>query len=123
MKFIADENIPFSLVRIIRKQGFDIKVLKEENLTGITDQKLIEISKKEKRVLLTFDKDFCNITEFPLKKHQGIIVLRYKNKHPSNVIKKFSALLNSELLKKSEKALMEIFDDYVKIHKQNGNRV
>lgn len=117
MKFVADENIPLSLVKYIRNKGFSIKVLKEENLTGITDQNLVNIAKKEKMILITFDNDFINLLQFPIHKHNGIIVLRYRSKLPKDVIEKFSKILKSEIIHKFENTLTEIFDDYIKIYK------
>ena len=117
MKFIADENIPNALIKATRRKGYSIKDLKEENLLGIKDQELITLAKSDKRVIITFDKEFTNIFEFPIKEHYGVLVLRYKNKHSKNVTEQFLYLLNSPIKKKFEKSLCEVFDNYVKIRK------
>ena len=44
------------------------------------DKKLIELAKKEDRIIITFDKDFADLVKFD--KHCGVILLRYKNKSP-----------------------------------------
>jgi predicted nuclease of predicted toxin-antitoxin system len=77
MRFIADKNIPNGLILAIQRKGHSIKCLNEENLTGISDHELLAIAKKEQRIIITFDKDFTNLLQFPLKSHIGIIVLRW----------------------------------------------
>lgn len=119
MRFIADENIPNALILAMRRKGYSIKDIKEENLIGISDHELLTIANKEKRIIITFDKDFTNLFQFPLKSHSGIIVLRYSNKHVQNVITQFCYLLDSPLKDKLENSLCEIFDNYVKIHHEN----
>ncbi len=46
MKFLTDENIATSVVRGLRKKGFDIKDVKEEKLYGSSDKELLQIACK-----------------------------------------------------------------------------
>lgn len=117
MRFIADENIPNDLILAIRRKGHSVKDLKEENLTGISDQDLLAIANKEKRIIITLDKDFINISQFSLKKHCGIIVLRYNNKHTQNVITQFCYLLDSPLKEKFDNSVCEVFDNYLRVQR------
>jgi predicted nuclease of predicted toxin-antitoxin system len=118
MKFIADENIPLSLIKAIRKKSYSITCLKEENLLVISDSKLIEIANNEKRVLITFDKDFTDLFRYPIEKNHGVVILRYKNKHPRNVVTKFLYVLDLPVKDSFENSLCEIFDGYLKINKE-----
>ncbi|HLC71319.1 MAG TPA: DUF5615 family PIN-like protein [Candidatus Nanoarchaeia archaeon] len=113
MRFIADENIPSSLVEAVRRKGYSIEDVKEEGLIGAKDTLVMEISKKEKRIIITFDKDFAT---YPREKHSGVILLRYKNKNSHNATEKFCYLLDSPIKEKFENALCEVFDDRVIIH-------
>ena len=117
MRFLADENIPKSLIGAIRRKGHSIMDLKEENLLGISDDQLIKIAKNEERIIITFDKDFSDLNHFPLKKHKGIVLLRYKDKSPQNVVNLFIYLLDSPAKEKFEDSLCEAYDNYVKIRK------
>ena len=116
MRFIADENIPNALILAIRRKGYSIKDLKEEKLTGISDQELLAIADKEKRIIITFDKDFTNL---PQKSRIGIVVLRYNNKQVQNVITQFCYLLDSPLKEKFENSLCEVFDNYLRIQRRD----
>lgn len=58
MKFLADEDFPKPLVILIRKLGFSVKTIQQKSLQGATDETVANITLREKRVMLTFDKDF-----------------------------------------------------------------
>ena len=117
MKFLADENIPYPLIKEMRKNGYSVRVLKEENLSGTDDQNIANLSKEEGLIIMTFDKDFTDLEMFPLEKHAGVVVLRYKNKHPKVIIPRVLQLLNSATIKRATNSLIEIFDGYVKVTK------
>ena len=89
IKFLADENISSSLVKDIRKKNFDIKDIKEENLFGISDDAIVEIANNEDRIILTHDKDFVNVINYSKKQSKGVILLRFKDQSPKNIIKHF----------------------------------
>lgn len=115
MKFITDENIPASLVNAIRQKGHSVKDIKEEKLQGAKDSAIMLLSREEKRIIITLDKDFAT---YPLESHEGVILLRYKNKNSYNLTTQFSLFLDSRLISGAENVLCEVFDTHVKIHKQ-----
>lgn len=41
IRFLTDENISSSLVKSLRKNGFDVKDIKEEKLYGISDKEVL----------------------------------------------------------------------------------
>ena len=47
MNFLADENIPSSLIKALRDDGHKVKDLKEERLIGISDKEVAELARKE----------------------------------------------------------------------------
>ena len=118
MRFLTDENIPNSLIKAVRRKGYSVKDLKEEGPAGIDDFELINLAKKEKRIIITFDKDFTDLIQFPINEHQGVVVLRYKNKHTDNIVPQVCYLLDSPIKEKFENSLCEVFDNYVKIRKE-----
>ena len=115
IKFLTDENISASLVKAIRKNGYDVKDIKEEKLFGTKDNEILKIANKENRIVLTHDKDFANLLNSPLTSHKGVILLRFVNQSPKNVINHFIPLLNSELKDKFKNKLVIISEDFVKI--------
>ena len=52
LRFLADENIPYTVVSKLRKLGYDIiSVLNYR--PGMTDEEAIELAIKEKRIIIT----------------------------------------------------------------------
>lgn len=58
MRFLTDENFPRPVIKTIRILGHSVKTIQEKNLQGSSDEIVGGIALKEKRIVLTFDKDF-----------------------------------------------------------------
>ncbi len=77
MKFLVDENIPMELIEELKNSGYDI--LRVDNFKkGLKDQNVLELAFKERRILITFDKDFGELAVKQKKKVTGVILLRIK---------------------------------------------
>ncbi|HLC81017.1 MAG TPA: DUF5615 family PIN-like protein [Candidatus Nanoarchaeia archaeon] len=116
MNFLADENIPSSLIKALRDDGHKVKDLKEERLIGISDKEVTELARKENLVVLTYDKDFLHFIQL----HQprvGIIVLRFKNPQPQRVIPQLLSFIKSSLSKRIENSLCILSEEFVEIRK------
>lgn len=57
MRFLADENCDFAIVRALRSATHDVLAISEFQQRSI-DQQLMEFAFTENRILLTEDKDF-----------------------------------------------------------------
>ena len=115
LKFLTDENISASLVDALRNGGYNVEDIKEEKLFGIDDKEVLKLAFKENRVVITHDKDFANLLRYKSLKHKGVILLRFQNQSPSNVIKLFIPMLKSLKESKVRNSLVIISDDYIKI--------
>jgi len=71
--FLTDENIPPALAEFLWQKGFDVKEARKVGIPGISDSRMIELARREERVLVTFDRHFANILLYPLDSHYGII--------------------------------------------------
>lgn len=91
MKFLADEDFPKPLVVKIQKLGFLVKTIQQKNLQGSSDETVATLARKEKRIILTFDKDF-------LKKPENLQV----------VVFHFPKIPTSEILPLVEKFLNDL---------------
>lgn len=60
MTFLADENIPASLVRALADDYHDVVEVRTI-ASGISDMEVMRIAHEESRIILTFDKDFGEI--------------------------------------------------------------
>lgn len=61
-KLLADENIPWPLVRYIRGKRVDMLWIPETSYRGISDIKVIELANKKDRVVLTRDNEYLKLS-------------------------------------------------------------
>lgn len=55
--FLADESCDFLIVRKLRSADYDVLSV-AESFPSVTDKQILQHAVKEKRILLTEDKDF-----------------------------------------------------------------
>jgi len=60
MRLVADESCDFSVVIGVRAAGHDVVSI-TERMSGVEDEKVIELAASERRLLLTEDKDFGHL--------------------------------------------------------------
>lgn len=106
MKFLTDENVAVSVVDFLRTKGFDVKDIKEEFLHGIPDKDIFDIAQKEKRIIITHDRDFIEIVKDYRKDFEGIILIRCKIQNPENVSEALGRLLNAKSIFRVKNSLI-----------------
>ena len=57
MRFLADENFPGTAIAALREAGYDVAWVRSE-APGMSDPDVLGWTGRERRILLTFDKDF-----------------------------------------------------------------
>ncbi len=57
-KLLADENVPWPLVKSLRGMGLDVVWIPETGYRGISDNELVDIANRDGRIVLTRDSDF-----------------------------------------------------------------
>lgn len=85
MKFKLDENLGTRTLDIFRTQGHDAQTVVGEGLSGCADIPLFQVCQTEQRCLVTLDLDFSDVTRFPPKTSNGIVVIRVP-RNPSPVL-------------------------------------
>jgi len=76
LKFLVDENVFPQVISRLRKSGHDVKAVKESSPPKTSDDIIIDLALNEKRTIITFDKHFGNIINYPPKDLFGIILIR-----------------------------------------------
>jgi len=97
--FLADENIPYAVIKRLRGEGVEIISVLEE-FRGINDEKIIEISSGRRLIIITFDKDFGylvfrRMVGVPF----GVILLRIPLKSPDYIFKMLKWILLESRMK------------------------
>ena len=110
-RFIVDENVPTEIIRYLLAKKYNVLV----PVRRLKDIELGKIAKRERRIILTHDKDFANPFLFPPKEFHGIIRLRI---HPP-VITDITRVLEKLFLSFSPKD----FKGKLIILEKNGSRV
>jgi len=77
MRILADENVDRPIVQWLRSQGHDVT---EATVVAaeVADAELIVISRHEKRILMTFDRDIGRLVQSPSLPHPGVLYLRLR---------------------------------------------
>ncbi len=88
MKIKIDENLGKSSKDLLLGNGFDVVSVLDQDLSGISDQELFKVVKKEHRCLITLDKDFSDVIRFDPKDSAGIVVLRISGRLTLDLINK-----------------------------------
>jgi predicted nuclease of predicted toxin-antitoxin system len=99
MRFLADESCDFGIVHALRAGGHDVIGVSEISPRA-QDSEVIRLAVREKRILLTEDKDFGRLVYSHGQKTLGVIFLRF----PTSVRK-------------------EIAKDVVKLVRQQGEKL
>jgi len=79
MRFLADESCDFAVVRALREAGHDV-VAVADSAPSSADEIILELAIREKRILLTEDKDFGQWVFAERRATGGVIFLRYPSK-------------------------------------------
>ena len=95
MKFIADENLGVRVPQYLKNLGFNIIWVKKV-APGKPDIQILEIANKEKRVLITLDKDFGELVFKEKFVTAGVIFMRLKDESVENKKKVLLNLLTSK---------------------------
>jgi predicted nuclease of predicted toxin-antitoxin system len=95
MQLLADESCDFSVVRKLRAAGHDVTSV-SEIAPGATDDAVIEFALREKRVLITEDKDFGQLVFAAAKSNSGVIFVRFPAAARAFLPDAVLSLVNSE---------------------------
>lgn len=80
MRLKLDENLGRAAADLFRHAGHEVETVREEGLSGSSDEEVIATCKQEQRGLVTLDLDFSNPLVFHPARYWGIMVLRLSAK-------------------------------------------
>ncbi len=75
MRILADESVEGEIVARLRSEGHDVAYVPETS-AGIRDDEVLARANAEGRILLTEDKDFCDLAFYYGSRSSGIVLLR-----------------------------------------------
>lgn len=96
MRVLADENFPRPALDALRKAGWDVFSIAEE-CPGVSDEEVAALCEEQKRILLTFDKDFGElIFRRGLPAGSGVVLFRITPESPEEAADVALALVESQ---------------------------
>jgi predicted nuclease of predicted toxin-antitoxin system len=75
MNFVADESVDQPIVERLRAEGHDIWAVVEEE-RSISDDRVLEVTNQQRRVLITGDKDFGDMVFRDRRFTLGVVLVR-----------------------------------------------
>lgn len=75
MKFLADACCDALIVRTLRALGYDVLFIAEQS-PGVPDDDVLLLSVNSERILLTEDRDFCELVFRDGKPGYGVVLVR-----------------------------------------------
>lgn len=112
-RFLADENIPKSVVVWLNEQGYDTVRAQDKDLAGAKDSELASWSIENDSMILTIDEDFVRLRK--QNKSLGVILIRTHPPKADKINQLLSALLPKIRLDKHMKDLLIISDRGIRI--------
>ena len=106
MRFLADMGISKNTVLWLRSEGHDAKHLRDEGLLRLADQDIFAKAKREKRIILTFDLDFAEITAAAGSQLPSVIIFRLQDQTPDNVNRVLHQVLSAAKKQLSKGAII-----------------
>lgn len=82
---MLDQNISPLTTKFVRQLGHDAVDTRILSLAEADDDLLWALCLSEDRTLITFDKDFGDIRDYPVQRGSGIILLRTRSTHSMKV--------------------------------------
>ena len=86
LKFLIDECVDIRVARAIKDDGFDVTHVAEV-MRGAKDTGILDAASREKRILITNDKDFGELIYLRNLPYYGVVLLRLKSNKPDHIIK------------------------------------
>jgi predicted nuclease of predicted toxin-antitoxin system len=108
LRFLADESCDFAVVRALRAEGHDVLAVSKE-MRRSDDRELIDQASREKRILLTEDKDFGWLVFVSHADLAGVILIRF----PGNARQTLVQTVR-QLVQEQGKRLLGAFDVVLK---------
>jgi predicted nuclease of predicted toxin-antitoxin system len=76
MKFLFDQSADFRLIPHLRELGHDVAAVSRNYPSGLPDEDVLEIARKEQRILVVADRDFGELIFQQGLAHEGVIFFR-----------------------------------------------
>ena len=114
LRFLADESCDFAVVRALRASGYDVLAVSEVAPRS-DDRDLINQASRERRILLTEDKDFGWLVFVSHSESAGVILIRFPGNARQTLVEAIRLLIEQQG-EKLTSAFVVVGPGYVRIN-------
>ena len=93
MRFLSDMGVSRSTAEELRRREHDVIHLSEEKLHRLPDDEILNLARRERRVILTFDLDFGDLLAAGAFSLPSVIIFRLQDQTPASVTPKLLTLI------------------------------
>ena len=97
MNAVIDEDLHRSFSKVLSSLRFSALDVRDHGLRGASDEKVFLFAQKRKAILCSADLGFANTLIYQVKRHCGIVILRYPNELSTDAINEDVSALLSKL--------------------------
>lgn len=118
MRVKLDENVTIAAKSLLAGAGYEVDSVSDEGLTGAEDEVLIEVCRREERLLVTFDLGFGDVRAHPPGSHSGVVLLRLSDQQPPAVLEVIRRLIADYDLASLTDALAVVSEDRIRVRRR-----
>jgi predicted nuclease of predicted toxin-antitoxin system len=122
MRIKLDENLPESLLEILRGLGHDPDSVLSEGLRGEPDDVVFPAALADGRVLITQDLDFSDIRQFAPGTHPGLILVRLREPSRTTLRERIEWIFRTEPVETWAGCFVVVSDHKVRVRRPPENQ-
>jgi predicted nuclease of predicted toxin-antitoxin system len=120
VKIKVDENLPESLVEELSRFGHDVDSVREEGLTGRSDDEVWKGAQTANRFFVTQDLDFSDPDRFSPGSHHGILLVRLPYAGRSALVLRIQAAFETEGAESWNGCFVVLSDHKIRVLRAKG---
>jgi len=105
LKILIDADMPRAVKNVLSELNIDAVDVRDIGLGDASDKEIFEYAQRNKRILISRDLGFADISKYPLGSHYGIVVFRlpafFIRKQILQVAQKFFKTVDHKKLKQA----------------------
>lgn len=109
MKLIADENFPLGLISELQRNLHNVRRI-QRTARSASDLTVVQLAKKENRIIITFDKDFLKIPQ--KETNPSVMVFDFPKLQPDEITPFLKQILEAiSQLRKRKRPFLAIYSE------------
>jgi len=117
LKIFADQCVYAGVVEALREEGFDVIWAREISLRKAPDEGIFNFAISQRRILLTFDREFGNFFKFDIAKSFGVVIILVKHRSIEGIISDTLSFFRKFQKKNFKSTLFIVYQDLVRIRR------